>query len=252
MQDKYNNYSENNSEIIFRHKITLEDLIGKYLYSLNLLIIPLSILLSIGFYSPIAIKSAFSSSIFIPAILLSIIFILLDIVMTIFYTNAKIVMTEDKIYYKPPFYNKIYTMDTDKIDFYSQNAFLLSIYGKNPEQHFKILLSEKHSENLIRLLKNKIPNIKNKTYNLKIHNLYKKFYITVLLITSISTFLTYPIFLSIKEKIGDYYYLEWIKSDFKQEIYRQNAEKNYKIAALNERNYSYEKKYKNLINKKHR
>ncbi|MGN0005520.1 MAG: hypothetical protein ACI37Z_06085 [Candidatus Gastranaerophilaceae bacterium] len=235
---------ENTSDIIFKHKISLKDLMGKFKYSVNFLGILWGIIFSVAFYSPSLIKN-FSSVLFLKIWFFLLIMTIFDIALTVFFTRAKIVLTKNSIFYKPPVSFKIYSFHFDEIGAFVKNRFFITVFGKNPQKRFTVFLYGKIAEEFISILQKLIPELRDYTpkKSFDFATNYDKYFSVFCIISIFFAFSLFPISLFLKSKIGDFYFSQWEKSGYSIDVYRKCALDNYKFAVLNERNSAYCEKF---------
>ncbi len=238
------------SDIIFKHQISIKDLTGKIKFSIVFIGFLLAVIVSVAFYSPNLLKN-FASFLFFKSWLFFFVIAVFDLILTILFTKAKVVLTKNSIFYKPPVSFKIYSLNFDEIDGVLKNRFYLTVLGKNPQKRFTVFLYGKSASEFLSVLEKSVECLKDltpkKTFDFA--SIYDKYFLIFFVAAIFVGFCMFPSFLILKEKIGDYYFFEWQKSGYSEEIYRKCAEKNYKTAVLNERNKFCMEKYLKTVRK---
>ena len=240
---------ETSSDIIFKHQISLKDLTGKFKFSFLFIRFLLAVILSVAFYSQ-SLFGKFFSFLFFKIWLFLFVVAVFDLILTFMFTKAKVVLTKNSIFYKPPVSFKIYSLNFDEIDGVLKNRFFLTVLGKNPQKRFTVFLYGKSAEDFLSVLQKSIVGLKDftpkKTFDFA--TIYDKYFLIISLFICLLGFCFLPFYCYVKEKIGDYYFSEWQKSGYVRDIYRKCAEKNYKTAILNEKNkYCMEKYLKTIL-----
>lgn len=142
--------------ILFEHQLTMADLKG----SSRSIICSFGLLLCCFLLIIFIPKIPFSNEIFFVNInilaVLSFIFVVVSAVFVWLGTNAKIILTEDGIYYKPPVSRRIYEMKYGKIStFYYKNS-MLFVCEKNNGKHLSLFLEQNIAEKIIIILRQKV------------------------------------------------------------------------------------------------
>lgn len=234
------NHFESSSEIIFKHQISLKDLTGKLKFSISFVVFLLAVIASFAFYSSTLFKN-FYLFFFFKIWLFLFVVVVFDLILTLLFTKAKIILTKSAIFYKPPVSFKIYSLLFDEIDGVLKNRFFLTVLGKNPQKRFTVFLYGKSAEDFLSVLQKSIVGLKDFTpkKTLDFTSIYDKYFLIISLFLCLLGFYFLPFYCFIKEKIGDYYFSEWQKSNYTIEIYRKCAEDNYKTAMLNKKKKLY-------------
>lgn len=145
--------------ILFEHKFTVKD--SKNL--LNAVICLFLILCICGSFlffnigSILQTQTSLRTDLYFFSMVIGIIFVIACSMLR-FSTFAKIVLTEDKIIYKPPIGFRFYEMEYFSIKYFCYEKSTLFVFGEN-QQRLTVCVAKDVAEKIIDILSNKISNI---------------------------------------------------------------------------------------------
>lgn len=147
---------QNDEYILFEHKLTLRD-------SKNLLIATICLFFFVSICSAVLTfnvdfvlqtQIVLSKNLYFLNIVMGVIFVVACILLKIS-TFAKIILTEDKIIYKPPVSVRVYEMEYSCVKSFVYKKSTLFVIGER-QQRFALNLAKDTADKIIGILKNKI------------------------------------------------------------------------------------------------
>lgn len=144
---------QNDDYILFEHNLTIFDLKNLFIIMICSLFLLCFCSLFLGFNiaSVLQIQPVLVSNLYYFCIVLGIIFIITALMLR-FSTFAKIILTEDKIIYKPPISVKIYEMQYSCVKSFGYTGSILIVSGAFG-QKLNVYLSKKTANKIIGILK---------------------------------------------------------------------------------------------------
>lgn len=148
----------NDDYILFEHKFTVKDsknLLNAVIFLFLILCICCSFLFfNIG--SILQTQTFLRTNLYFFSVIIEIIFVVACLMLR-FSTFAKIVLTEDKIIYKPPIGSRFYEMEYFSIKHFCYEKTTLFVLGEN-QQRLAVCLAKNVAEKIIDILNSKISN----------------------------------------------------------------------------------------------
>ena len=147
---------QNDEYILFEHNLTLRD-------SKNLLIATICLfcflsiccaVLTFNVDSVLQTQIVLTKNLYFLSIVMGVIFVIACILLKIS-TFAKIILTEDKIIYKPPVSVRVYEMEYSCVKSFVYKKSTLFVIGER-QQRFALNLAKDTADKIIDVLKNKI------------------------------------------------------------------------------------------------
>lgn len=150
----------NDDYILFEHKFTVKDsknLLNAVIFLFLILCICCSFLFfNIG--SILQTQTFLRTNLYFFSVIIGIIFVVACLMLR-FSTFAKIVLTEDKIIYKPPIGSRFYEMEYFSIKHFCYEKSTLFVWGEN-QQRFTVCLSDEIAHKIIAIIDKKISGLK--------------------------------------------------------------------------------------------
>ncbi len=150
----------NDDYILFEHKFTVKDsknLLNAVIFLFLILCICCSFLFfNIG--SILQTQTFLRTNLYFFSVIIEIIFVVACLMLR-FSTFAKIVLTEDKIIYKPPIGSRFYEMEYFSIKHFCYEKSTLFVWGEN-QQRFTVCLSDEIAHKIIAIIDKKISGLK--------------------------------------------------------------------------------------------
>mgnify|MGYP006976112358 FL=1 len=147
----------NDDYILFEHKFTVKDsknLLNAVICLFLILCICLFLFFNIG--SILQTQTFLKTDLYFFGVVIGIIFVIACSMLR-FSTFAKIVLTEDKIIYKPPIGSRFYEMEYFSIKHFCYEKTTLFVLGEN-QQRLAVCLAKNVAEKIIDILNIKISN----------------------------------------------------------------------------------------------